>query len=98
MHEQALYRDLRSKLCAIAGAERSPRIARVRLWVGALAHVSEAQLRLAWPDIVRGTPAEGAGLDVEVSRDLEDARAQGIVLTSLDVPRERYLAEGPGGE
>ncbi len=97
MHEEALFRDLRTKMIAIAEVERAPRIARVRLWVGALAHLNEVRLRDAWPEVVRGTPAEGSRLEVEMSDDPEDPRAQGIVLASVDVPRERYLLGDGGG-
>jgi hydrogenase nickel incorporation protein HypA/HybF len=97
MHEAGLFRDLRTKMIEIAEVERVPRIARVRVWVGALAHLSEARLREAWPDLVRGTPAEGSRLEVELSLDATDPRAQGIVLASVDVPREGYDASGAGG-
>ncbi len=98
MHEERLFRDLRAKMIAIAEVEGVRRIAGARLWVGALAHVSEARLRSAWPAIVEGTPAEGSRLDVELSSDLADPRAQGIVLASVEVPRESYLAGGAGGD
>ncbi len=97
MHEERLFRELRAELIRIGAAERADRFSRVRLWVGALAHLDEARLRGAWPDVIRGTPAEGSRLDVVVSADLADPRAQGIVLTSVDVPRDRYLSSDPGG-
>ncbi|MGA7861697.1 MAG: hydrogenase maturation nickel metallochaperone HypA [Thermoplasmata archaeon] len=85
MHEEAMLQDLRRKLVEVAGREGAPRVARVRLWVGALSHVSEEQLRRQWPRVVEGTPAQSAALDVTASRDLEDPRAQGLVLMSIDV-------------
>lgn len=85
MHEEALLKDLRRKLLEVTDREGAPRVARVRLWLGALSHVSERQLRDEWPRVVEGTPAQSAALDVTTSHDLEDPRAQGLVLVSLDV-------------
>jgi hydrogenase nickel incorporation protein HypA/HybF len=85
VHEEAMLQDLRRKLVEVAGREGGVRVARVRLWVGALSHVSEEQLRREWPRVVEGTPAQSASLDVTASRDLQDPRAQGLVLVSLDV-------------
>ena len=85
MHEEALLKDLRRKLLEVTAREGTPRVARVRLWLGALSHVSESQLRDEWPRVVEGTPAQSAALDVTMSHDLEDPRAQGLVLVSLDV-------------
>ena len=69
----------------VTGREGVPRVARVRLWVGALSHVSEEQLRREWPRVAEGTPAQSAALEVTSSRDMNDPRAQGLVLVSLDV-------------
>jgi hydrogenase nickel incorporation protein HypA/HybF len=85
MHEEALLRDLRRKLAEISDRERPSRISRVVLWVGALAHVTEATLRSAWTRTTDGTGAEGATLEVEVSNDPENPRAQGIVLARVDL-------------
>ncbi|HLY76901.1 MAG TPA: hydrogenase/urease maturation nickel metallochaperone HypA [Thermoplasmata archaeon] len=80
-----MLRDLRRKLVEVAAREGASRVARVRLWVGALSHISEEQLRRQWPRVVDGTLAHSATLDVTISSDLDDARAQGLVLLSLDV-------------
>jgi hydrogenase nickel incorporation protein HypA/HybF len=107
MHEEALLRDLRRKLVEIARREHVERISRVALWVGALAHVSEETLRTRWDGTVEGTPAEHAGLEIQFSSDLDDPRAQGIVITHVDVtdsledpspgpPGARRFHEGAG--
>lgn len=85
MHEEAMLQDLRRKIVEVAAGERAVRVTRVRLWVGALSHVSEAQLRLEWPRVVGGTVAQTASLEVTASADSTDTRAQGLVLLSLDV-------------
>ena len=88
MHEKALYRDLRAKLIEVAEIERARSVGRAVIWVGALSHVTEPALRAAWPEIVRGTRAEGAALDVAISSDPTDPRAQGVILQSIVVPGE----------
>ncbi|MFZ0829580.1 MAG: hydrogenase/urease maturation nickel metallochaperone HypA [Thermoplasmata archaeon] len=85
MHEEAMLQDLRRKLVEVTDREGVPRVARVRLWVGALSHVSEDQLRRQWPRVVDGTAAQSAALEVTASRDIEDPRAQGLVLLSIVV-------------
>ncbi len=80
-----MLQDLRRKLVEVAAREGTSRVARVRLWVGALSHISEEQLRRQWPRVVDGTLAYSAALDVTISSDLDDPRAQGLVLLSLDV-------------
>lgn len=85
MHEEAMLQDLRRKLIEVTTREGATRVARVRLWVGALSHVSEEQLRRQWPRVVDGTAAQSALLDVASSADTADPRAQGLVLLSLDV-------------
>lgn len=85
MHEQALARDLRRRLAEIARADPDLRIRRVRLWVGALSHLTEPTLRELWPSISDGVCATDAQLEVDLSTDVADPRAQGVVLTSVDV-------------
>ena len=85
MHEEALAADLRRKLEELGRSDPSRRIVAVRLWVGALSHLTEPALRVLWPRITGGTCAEAARLDVEVSDDPADPRAQGVVLVSIDV-------------
>jgi hydrogenase nickel incorporation protein HypA/HybF len=85
MHEEAMLKDLRRKLVEVANQQGAERLARVRLWVGALSHVSEEQLRRQWSRVVDGTPAQSAALEVSTSTDLDDPRAQGLVLMSIDV-------------
>lgn len=85
MHEEALAADLHRKLEELAGPDPSLRIVRVRLWVGALSHLTEPTLRGLWPRIAGGTRAEDARLEIEVSGDPADPRAQGVVLASVDV-------------
>jgi hypothetical protein len=92
MHEAALLRDLRGKLLEVAAREAPARLARVRIRLGALSHLSEAALRGAWPELVRGTPAEEARLEVLVSDDVHDPLAPSVLLESVGVE-----SDPPGG-
>ncbi|MFY9717120.1 MAG: hydrogenase/urease maturation nickel metallochaperone HypA [Thermoplasmata archaeon] len=85
MHENAMLHDLRRKLEEIALRERAERIVRVRLWIGGLSHVTAASVRSRWEETVRGTAAERSTVDMEVSSDLEDPRADGVVLLGVVV-------------
>ncbi len=85
MHEEALLRDLHRKVLEVAAAQAATRVRRISLWVGALAHLTEEQLRARWVETFAGTLAEGAQLDIEHSLDPEDPRADKIVLTKMDI-------------
>ena len=85
MHEEALLRDLRRALDEVARRHGSARLTAVSIWVGALSHVTEASLRVRWSETVRGSAAEGARLSVVRSDDLDDARADRVVLRDVTV-------------
>jgi hydrogenase nickel incorporation protein HypA/HybF len=85
VHEEALLRDLRRKLREVARSEGDLPIRRVRLWVGALAHVTPDTLRLRWPEVVAGTLAAACRLEIDLSTDPSDPAAQGIRLVELSV-------------
>lgn len=88
MHEETLLRDLKRKVEEVALGDRAVRVNRVRIWVGALAHISDGQLRARWIEITEGSIAEGAALEIDRSMDPGDPRAQSIVLTRVDVDRD----------
>jgi len=85
MHEEALLRDLRRKLLDVARAEGNAPVRRVRVWVGALAHVTPDVLRHRWSEVVSGTPAGAAELTVDVSTDPDDPAAMGVRLVEVTV-------------
>ncbi|MGA8543507.1 MAG: hydrogenase/urease maturation nickel metallochaperone HypA [Thermoplasmata archaeon] len=85
MHEEALLKDLRRKLLEITQREGNPPVRRVRLRVGALSHVTPESLQRRWPEVVDGTSARGALLEVEVADDAADPSAQSIRLVELTV-------------
>jgi hydrogenase nickel incorporation protein HypA/HybF len=85
MHEEAVLRDLVRKVEEVARANGAERVTRVRLWVGALSHLSETGLGERWALATRATPLEGCEVEVEMSTDARDPRAGGVVLRSVDV-------------
>jgi hydrogenase nickel incorporation protein HypA/HybF len=78
-------RGLMSKLEALAREQRAIRVKGVRVWLGALSHFSAEHFRDHFQEAARGTLAENAALEIEVSADLADPRAQDVVLESIDV-------------
>jgi hydrogenase nickel incorporation protein HypA/HybF len=94
MHEEALLRDLRRKLIEVTQGANGAPVRFVRVWVGALSHVSAESLQGRWPEVVAGTPAQGARLEVDVSSDPEDPAAQGVRLVELTVEEP---GDGPAG-
>lgn len=95
MHEETLLRDLKRKVEEVALSNDATHIRRISIWVGALAHISDDQLRRRWTDLVVGGVAEGAHLLISRSMDPDDPKAQSIVLTSVDVDlRDPAISEG----
>ncbi|WP_017943022.1 MULTISPECIES: hydrogenase maturation nickel metallochaperone HypA [unclassified Thioalkalivibrio] len=85
MHEFSLMADLMRKIEQVAADNGAERVTRVRVWLGALSHITPEHFREHFEDGTRGTLAEGAELEVETSDDEADPEAQQIVLRSLDV-------------
>ena len=85
MHEFSLMADLMRKIEQVAAENDAERVTRVRVWLGALAHITPEHFREHFEDGTRGTLAEGAELEVEASDDETHPEAQQILLRSLDV-------------
>ena len=85
MHEASLMRGLMSKLQSLARDQQATRVKRVRVWLGALSHFSAEHFREHFEYASRGTLAENAVLDIELSTDIGDPCAQDVVLKSCDV-------------
>ncbi len=85
MHESSLMRGLMAQIENIARAEGAQRVTKVRVWCGALSHMSAEHFAEHFEQVAGGSVAENAQLDVTVSDDLSDRRAQDIVLESIDV-------------
>ena len=85
MHEASLMQGLMSKLESVARDQHATRIKRVRVWLGALSLFSAEHFREHFEHASRGTLAQNALLDIELSTDIGDPCAQDVVLKSFDV-------------
>jgi hydrogenase maturation protease len=85
MHEASLMTNLMRQIREVAAAEKASRVVGIKVWCGALSHMSRAHFAEHFAQAAAGTLAEGALLDVTVSADPTDPRAQDIVLESVDV-------------
>ncbi|MZH03305.1 MAG: hydrogenase maturation nickel metallochaperone HypA [Nitrospinae bacterium] len=85
MHEQSLMADLMRKIITIGQEQPGSVIVRVKVRLGALSHISADHFREHFVQAAKGSCAEQAQLDIEVSRDLNDPKAQEIILDSIDV-------------
>ena len=85
MHEFSLMTNLLKKIDELALKEHADRVVGVKVKLGALAHISADHFRDHFVDGTRGTKAQGARLEVEVSHDTNDPHAQDILLDSIEV-------------
>ncbi len=85
MHEASLMIGLMRQIETIAKQEGACKVTKVVVWCGALSHMTEAHFAEHFDQAAKGTLAEGASLDVTVSDDLTDDRAQDVLLEAIDV-------------
>lgn len=85
MHESGLVRDLVARIEEIARAQEAGKIRTIRVWLGALSHMTEGHFLDHFRIESVGSLAEGAEVEVELSDDLRDPNAQGVLLRSIDV-------------
>ena len=85
MHERALMTDLMREIDVVARADGATRVTRISVRLGALSHFTQEHFREHFVDASRGTLAEGATVDAALADDLDDPRANGVVLESVEV-------------
>ena len=85
MHETGLVRDLIRRIDQAAAANGAARVSGVRVWLGALSHLSAAHFREHFEIESRGSAAEGANLTITESADSADPDAQHLRLETLDL-------------
>jgi hydrogenase nickel incorporation protein HypA/HybF len=88
MHEMSLLKDLIGKIEAIAEDNNSSKIVRVKVRLGALAHISPDHFREHFERSALGTPAQGAELEIEVMTDITNPQAQNIMLESVSIAED----------
>lgn len=85
MHESGIVRDLLRRLEAAAREQGARGIVAVRVWLGALSQFSAEHFRTHFEEEARGTLAQGARVEIEVSTDLLHADAQQVVVHSVEL-------------
>jgi hydrogenase nickel incorporation protein HypA/HybF len=80
----SLINDLVDKMERIAREQNIRRIVKAKVWLGALSHISADHFREHFEQGTRGTVAQDAQLDVDVSDNIDDPHAQDILLISVD--------------
>jgi hydrogenase nickel incorporation protein HypA/HybF len=85
MHEASLMRSLMRKIDSLAAAEGASRVKNVRVWLGALSHMSAAHFQEHFEQASKATVAEDAALEIEESTDIADPNAQDLLLRSIEV-------------
>lgn len=85
MHEQSLMNDLMAKIQQVAAQQEGARVVGVKVWLGALSHMSPEHFAEHFETSSSGTVTEGARITCESSDDVNDPNAQDIRLLSIDV-------------
>jgi hydrogenase nickel incorporation protein HypA/HybF len=85
MHETGLVRDLVRQLEKAAQEAGAERVSGVVVWLGALSHFSPEHFREHFDSEARGTVAEGAALEIELSQDVGHPHAQNVMMRSIDL-------------
>lgn len=85
MHERHLTQDLIRELERLAAAEGGTRVTRIRVRLGALSHFTPDHFREHFEDAARGTKAEGAEVQAELSTDPGEPGAQGVMLETVEL-------------
>lgn len=85
MHEMSLMTDLMKRIERVARDNGAQRVLRVKVAIGALAHISADHFREHFEESSRGTLAQGAALDITTHDDIHDPHAQDIRLDSVEV-------------
>jgi hydrogenase nickel incorporation protein HypA/HybF len=77
--------DLMAKILTTAEREGGGRVVAVRVRLGALSHFTPAHFREHFLDASRGTLAEGARVEAELSTVTTEAAAQSVVLEQIEL-------------
>lgn len=85
MHETGIVRDLVRRIERAAREAHADRVAAVHVWLGAMSQFSPTHFREHFDDEARGTIAEGAALEIEMSQDVRHPQAQSVMMQSLDL-------------
>lgn len=85
MHEYSLMADLFHKIAGISQENDGGQVLIVRIKLGALSHITPEHFEEHFIKFAKGTPAEGATLEITQINDIKDLRAQDIILDSVEL-------------
>lgn len=85
MHERALMNDLMREIEDVARADGASRVTKIEVRLGALSHFTPEHFREHFVDASRGTLAEGAVVAATLATSIDDPKASGVVLESVEV-------------
>ena len=85
MHERALMNDLMREIEGVARADGAMRVTKIEVRLGALSHFTPEHFREHFVDASRGTLADGAEVAATLGTSIDDPKAAGVVLESVEV-------------
>ena len=85
MHEKSVMDNLIRKIILLAKEEKSLKVVKVSVKLGALSHMSEQHFKEHFDLAAQGTVAQNAEIDAEESQDIHDPHANAVILKSIDV-------------
>ena len=85
MHETALVRDVVRRIEDLVHATCARYVTSVKVWLGALSHLSAEHFREHYAIEAQDLIAASATLSIEVSSDLDHPHAQHARLESVDL-------------
>lgn len=88
MHEKHLLADLVKKAEQVCREQGALRVTHMHVFLGAMSHLTPGHFREHFEQESRGTPAEGADVAITLGEDVDDSRAQQVVLLDLEVEGE----------
>lgn len=85
MHETGLLKGMLQQISTLAKRENADKIASITVQLGALTQISPEHFREHFDIESKGTIIEGAELIIEINSDIQDSRAQEILLKDIEV-------------
>lgn len=88
MHENHVVNYIIKQIESIADEQGARKVVGVLVKLGALSHITPEHFREHFEILSKGTVADGAKLNFDVSTDISDPHAHEVILESVDVLEE----------
>jgi len=85
MHEKHLMDKLVRKAESVCAENGAVRVTRLHVYLGALSHFTPEHFQEHLDEDAKGTVLDGAALEVTMGEDVNDPRAQDVILLDLEV-------------